>query len=298
MTDAPTAPLASGIPTERWRPSPVRAMVERLATPAIYLINRPSMQPLARLIHEFALRCNGIGNNVEGPSGLARSEERFLRQALAQFAEGVVLDVGANVGGYARFVRELAPRARLIAFEPHPRTFAALRAVAERDGFEAIHAAMSDAPGTTTLYDFPDNDGSTQASLDPNVIFLHGGQQPVAHPVECLTLDGFAEARGIERIHLLKIDTEGFDLNVMRGARRLLAERRIGLIQFEFIGSNIARKVSVRDFLEVLAEPGYEVARLCMNGQPAPLGPYSPKFHEVFLRHNLVAYPKGGLEGR
>jgi len=280
---------------ERWKPSRARAAVERLASPMIYLLNRPRCAGASRLIYEFALRCNGIGNNATGPSGLARGEERFLRRTAADFRAGTVLDVGANAGDYARHVRSLAPEASIVAFEPHPRTFGRLRRTAETHRFEAINMAVSDTAGTVTLYDFPDTDGSTQASLDPGVIMLHGGRAPVSHQVECTTLDAFAEARGIETVHLLKIDTEGFDLNVLKGARRLLAERRIKLIHFEFIGSNVVRRVCMRDFFEVFEEGGYGIARICLNGMLLPLGAYSPKFHEIFVRHNLVAAPSRGM---
>jgi FkbM family methyltransferase len=274
---------------ERWRPSRRRAAAEKLALPAIYLLNRPAFASTGRLLLEFALRCNGIGNNATGPSGLTRGEERFLRAAAAGLRSGLVLDVGANAGAYARSVRSLAPEARIIAFEPHPRTFETLRATAAAHGFEAINVAVSDTTGSATLYDFPDADGSTQASLDPGVILLHGGKAPVSHEVACITLDAFAETRGIELIHLLKIDTEGFDLNVLKGASRLLAERRILMIHFEFIGSNVVRRVTMRDFFAVLE--GYRIARICLNGALLPLGAYSPKFHEIFVRQNLVAVP-------
>lgn len=280
---------------ERWKPSRARAAVERLASPVVYLLNRPRCAGASRLIYEFALRCNGIGNNATGPSGLARGEERFLRRTAADFRAGTVLDVGANAGDYARYVRSLAPEASIVAFEPHPRTFARLRQTAETHRFEAINMAVSDTVGMVTLYDFPDTDGSTQASLDPGVIMLHGGRAPVSHHVECTTLDAFAEARNIETIHLLKIDTEGFDLDVLKGARRLLAERRIKLIHFEFIGSNVVRRVCMRDFFEVLEEGGYRIARICLNGMLLPLGAYSPKLHEIFVRHNLVTAPSRGM---
>lgn len=275
---------------ERWKPSRGRAAIERLAAPAIYVLNRPRFAAVTRLIHEFALRCNGIGNNATGPSGLTRGEERFLRRAASGLQGGVVLDVGANVGDYAVYVRRLAPEAQIIAFEPHPSTYRRLGQIAKIHRFEAIDSAASDVVGTVTLYDFPDTDGSTQASLDPDVIHLHGGLTPVSHQVACTTLDAFAEARRIETISLLKVDTEGFDLNVIRGARRLLAEHRIRLVHFEFIGSNVVRRVAMRDFFEVLEEGGYRIARICLNGMLAPLGSYSPKLHEIFARHNLVAF--------
>lgn len=89
------------ITLDRWRPSRLRKAMESLATPAVYLLNRPSLAPISRLLFEFALRCNGIGNNATGSSGLARGEERFLRRVAGGLRTATVLDVGANAGDYS-----------------------------------------------------------------------------------------------------------------------------------------------------------------------------------------------------
>jgi hypothetical protein len=74
---------------------------------------------------------------------------------------------------------------------------------------------------------------------------------------------------------------------VLRGARQAIADRRIKMIQFEFIAANIATGVSMRGFFDVLA--GYDLYRLCLNGTLAPLGRYDVKRHEIYVTHNLVA---------
>ena len=88
---------------------------------------------------------------------------------------------------------------------------------------------------------------------------------------------------------MLKIDTEGHDLDVLRGARQAIARRAIKLIQFEFIPANVATRVFMRDFFNALA--GYRLHRLCLNGDLLPLGNYDVKRCEVFVTHNLVAIP-------
>jgi len=273
----------------KWEPSARNARLERLFYPVAYALNRPALSGLGRLIYELALRCNGIGVNIDGSSGININEEKFIRRLAPSLQRGVVLDIGANAGGYAKHIRQVAPDATIYAFEPHPRTFAALQKQAALSRFEPIQAAMSDSAGEMTIYDFAGADGSTQASLDPAVIQLHGGGPVVGHAVQCTTLDAFVAARGIERIDLLKIDTEGFDLAVLRGATEVLRRRTAKVIQFEFIGSNIARRISMRDFFEMLE--GYRIHRLCLNGALDPLDSYSTKHCEIFVRHNLIALP-------
>ena len=275
----------------RWQPSRHRILLEKIAYPLAYLINRPSLAGVGRLMFDLALRCNGIGISYAGVSGLTLAEERFLRAFSGRLQDGVVLDVGANAGSYSAFVRSLAPRARISAFEPHPRTIGVLRETAAKHTFEALNLAMGEANGSVTLYDFAESDGSTQASLDATAVNLHGGGPTIAHPVECVALDSYAAVRGWERIALLKIDTEGFDVAVLRGARRLIAERRIGMIQFEFIPSNIVRPVTMKDFYEAL--PGYVIHRMCLNGALLPMKDYIIRYCEIFAIQNLVALPDG-----
>lgn len=283
---APSSPAAAVIPV--WRERRGRQLAAQLALPLIWLLNRPAAAGLGRALYDIALRCNGIAINYKGRHGLTLPEERFLARIAPALGEGTVLDVGANRGAYARELRRLAPRARILAFEPHPRSHAALSAALEGSGVEALQLAFGDSAGTLKLYDFAGADGSTQASLSRESVGLYT-RDMVEHAVPCTTLDAFLDERGIDRVAFLKVDTEGFDLKVLQGARQALAARRIRLIQFEFIAANIATGVRMRDFFELLE--GYRIARLCLNGEEQPLGAYSVKHHEIYVNHNLVARP-------
>ena len=86
----------------------------------------------------------------------------------------------------------------------------------------------------------------------------------VGHAVDCTTVDAFMDETGINHIDLLKIDTEGHDISVLKGTRRALTERKIGMIRFEVIPAAIATRVTMRDFREILK--GYGTGRLCPNG--------------------------------
>jgi FkbM family methyltransferase len=181
----------------------------------------------------------------------------------------------------------LAPDARILAFEPHPRTIAVLRERLAGSRVEIFQVALGDAAGETTIYDFADADGSTQASLSRESVALYA-QDVVAHPVSVKTIDALMAEQRIERIALLKIDTEGLDHKVLLGAHAAIAARRIGMIQFEFIEANVATRTTMRDFFDAL--PGYGIARLCLNGEEWPLD-YSVKYCEIPVSQNLIARP-------
>ena len=114
--------------------------------------------------------------------------------------------------------------------------------------------------------------------------------ETVTHEVATITIDALLAEQGITHVALLKIDTEGHDLAVLRGAAEAIRDRRVGLIQFEFIPANIATHVTMRDMFEAL--PGYRIHRLCLNGGLLALDPYDVKFCEIYVTQNLIAVPR------
>jgi len=278
--------------TKLWQHSRLRALLAKIAYPVFLALNRPSMTWFGNLAYDFALRCNGIAITFSGKSGLTRAEEHFLRRNKTRFQDGVLLDVGANRGDYARLLHKLAPSARVIAFEPHPSTFALLsRLLVDIQPIHLINKAVGDKVGQLKLYDFQFADGSSQASLNEAAIALYSNDI-VEHVVDCTTIDDFMAESGINHIDFLKIDTEGHDLSVLRGAKQALRDRRIGMIQFEFIPANIATGATMHGFFEALE--GYRISRLCLNGALRSLEPYDVKRCEIYVTHNLIATPVNG----
>jgi len=287
--DRVSEPPAGPTPRIRpWRDTPAKRLMATLIEPLVYAINRPAMAWFTRAFYDLALRFNGIAINFKGRHGLTAAEERFLARHLNRAEPGVLLDVGANVGAYARRLRALCPAARIVAFEPHPETFRRLAANTASDRIEVVNCAVGAAPGRLDLHDFADADGSTQASLSRDAVGLFTGNI-VSHAVECTTIDAYMIEAGIQSIAFLKIDTEGFDLDVLHGAAGAISKRAIQMIQFEFIPADVARRIFMRDFFAAL--PGYRLHRLCLNGELLPLTEYNVKTCEIFVTHNLIALP-------
>ncbi len=283
-------PIPSVIPqaptTPKFTNSALKQAVTFLAFPVFYALNRPSLQRLAELAYDFALRWNGFAIGFQGRYGLSHAEERFLSRRLPAIGNGVLFDVGANHGAYTRFLHRLSPGSRIHAFEPHPKTFASLRQRTAGPLVTLVNMAVSDRSGTMQLYDFAEADGSTQASLAQASVGMFD-PDTVSHTVEVTTIDAYMAKTGTGIVDFLKIDTEGFDINVLRGAKGALDRGAIKAIQFEFIPANIAMRVTMRDFFEILH--GYTLFRLCLNGGLMPLRRYDVKRCEVYVTHNIVA---------
>lgn len=200
-----------------------------------------------------------------------------------------MVDVGANEGSYASEVLKLKANARVFAFEPHPETYTRLSSVLS--GFKnvtCINAACGSVPGKLGLFDYEGSTGTQHASLHEGVIErVHHGRS-VQHVVDVVTLDTFATDHKISTIELLKIDTEGHELEVLKGAENLLRKGGIRAIQFEFSEANVVSRVFFRDFYDLL--PNYKFHRMLRNGLIA-LDPYMPLWCELFGFQNIVALP-------
>ncbi|MFZ9888828.1 MAG: FkbM family methyltransferase [Myxococcota bacterium] len=148
--------------------------------------------------------------------------------------------------------------------------------------------ALSDHSGGAVLFDLARHEGSQLASLHREALSPQQAEMTQL-TVQTRTLDDFCAEHGVERIDLLKIDTEGHELRILDGARRMLAEKRIRALQFEFNEMNVASRSFLKDFIERL--PGHHLFRLLPTGL-LPVAPYSPFFFEVFGFQNIVALPR------
>ncbi len=88
---------------------------------------------------------------------------------------------------------------------------------------------------------------------------------------------------------LIKIYAEASGLNVLHREAWTITDRGKSHIRFAPISIDVIRRISVADFFDAL--PGYSLNRIALNGALLPLGRYNPKWHEIAVRHSLVAVP-------
>lgn len=246
---------------------------------------RRSLYRLNKFLYLLSLRGMGMYGAIDDCSSTG-GEALFLKRISGVWPkEAIIIDVGANVGHYSQAVLDLAAHARVFAFEPHPRTFATLtEALAERA--EAINCGCGSRKGRATLFDYRENDGSTHATLHREVFDKLYRSQVISHEVNIIRLDDFIAERKLENIDLLKIDTEGNELEVLKGAAKAIAKGKVDVIHFEFNSMNVVSRSFLKDFIDLL--PDYKFARLLPDG-PVELGLYAPVTHEIFAYQNLIA---------
>jgi FkbM family methyltransferase len=142
----------------------------------------------------------------------------------------MVFDVGANEGQTVETIKVNWPRATIHAFEPGPDAFAVLQRHASRfEGVILNNAAVGSAPGTLPLIE---NSQSEMSSFLP-LGRAGWGRELRRTPVQVVTLDDYCARQGIDSIDVLKCDTQGYELEVFRGAERLMTAGRIRMVYFE-----------------------------------------------------------------
>jgi FkbM family methyltransferase len=194
--------------------------------------------------------------------------EQHLAHLFGRLRVNCVFDVGAHHGEYAEDLRGLGYQGRIVSFEPVPENFAVLAGHAQKDGrWQVRQLALADRAGGADMNVLG---GSTFSSLlEPNEYGRErfGDKMAVARsqavPVARLE-DVFDEClAGLDRPRVfLKADTQGYDLEVLRGAGSRL-DQVVGL-QVELSVKPIYRDVSTSfgGAVAWLQERGFELTGL------------------------------------
>jgi|688.fasta_scaffold07770_4 FkbM family methyltransferase len=262
-------------------------MLEKIISIYVFLFGRARFKKFNKLLYLMSLGGLGILNyrNMKD-SG----EKSFLAKYLKKNG-GVLIDVGANQGNYSLEAITVCPNIKVFAFEPHPITFRSLyKNVESHENIFTVNKGMSWRKGVSKLYDHFNKDGSSHASLFQDIITeFHGAELVACHEIELTTIDDFLYAENINEIDLLKIDTEGNELEVLRGGANAIKDRKIKAIQFEFNVTNVYSRTFFVDFWKILN--GYRFYRLLPN-EMLEIKKYEPRDCEIFSYQNIVAILK------
>lgn len=221
------------------------------------LVNWAFDKPLrSAALHRLARAYNRVyTNGVIDRVDIQTNGELHL---LARVARGVsvAFDVGANVGDWTEELLKFNAAADVHAFEPVSST----RKVFEEKAFPpSVHLCpfgLSDHATEQTIYDYGNDGGMNSIYRRTDLESRNSALRPSTEQIDLQTLDAYADEKSIERIDFLKIDVEGHELSVLRGAARMLAENRIGIIQLEYGTSFHYANVLLRDIFDAVRPAG------------------------------------------
>ena len=199
---------------------------------------------------------------------------------------GTIFDVGANRGDWSAEVLALNFRGRLFAVDPLPRNIDSLKKrFPTSDSFIPIQYALSDSIKDTKFFsNAEESQSGTDSLYNMNEIGYTASLNVVN--VKCTTLDSLAKDVNVRNIDFLKIDVEGHEFFVLRGAKSLLSEGAIDFIQIEFGHAARAARIYLHDIVKLMNQYSYRSYVIKANGF-APLN-FTPFTENRYSYINLL----------
>jgi FkbM family methyltransferase len=216
-----------------------------------------------------------------GPTDIQQLFEVFCQE------DSNVIDVGANIGVTAVIAGLLAPRGSVLALEPVKETFNYLVANVDQSkllNVKCLNVAAGSAEGHVQVVTRPGHSFASFVGYE-EVLERYVGYEE--ERVEAITLDRLIQQEGMARIGFVKIDVEGFELEVLRGSSELLKNSQpTVLLEANHYCLNIFRRISMVDFTEEILS--YFPIVFAVDASSEILDLTAKINHPVFFHDNVV----------
>ena len=197
----------------------------------------------------------------------------------------VIFDVGANKGQSVERFRNYLPKAKIYSFEPYVPVFEILKEKEKKDqNLKCFNFGLGSTKGIFPFYRNPDSGSNSfyKINIKRESFALSNSKvgkknHNITTPKEVLefnskttvsvdTLNNFCKKQGIKKIDILKIDTQGFEAEVLKGASNML--KNIFIIELEIIFSDIYKKSSSIGVIEsLLSNYGFNLWEISYIGK-------------------------------
>jgi len=249
-------------------------------------VTNEQRQILSTRILDIALSIRGY-NNFQ--SDEVSGEKFFINEVLSKLNPKVCVDVGANVGGYSAALLE-STNSQVYAFEPLFEPFNELSRLKKHYG-ERFISENKGVGRRNEVLDLYFNESATEhASFSTEIQNVPYVKNQNSRKIEVVSLDSYFKDKS-QIIDFIKIDTEGYEYEVIVGAQRILRENRPKAIQIEFNWHQLFRGQSLWSLAQLFS--GYKAYQLLPNllMQRDPRDPYSNVYcfsNFVFIRSDLI----------
>lgn len=247
------------------------------------------LQHLFESLFYISIRGLNYGNGGNFKTSGELNVLKFLSDKFRKEASVIIFDVGANVGNYSKALTDVFnSKATIHAFEPSKKTYSIFLETTKNSQYIIPNnIGFSDTESSQLLY--TDADASGLASIYHRKLEHLGISMDKSEEVQLTTIDAYCTKNNIDRIHFLKLDIEGHELKALNGAKQMIANKQIDVIQFEFGGSNIDSRTYFQDFYYLLKD-NYKIYRILRDGLLEI--PVYKETHELFQTINYLSVKK------
>lgn len=227
--------------------------------PPNYLYSKNSLREVTRREIKYLL---DISDTVEHAIYFGYKDE--AQETLFRLAKDkkFLIDVGVNIGSVVLNFARICPHAQIFGFEPDKRSF--LKATGNiglntYQNLEIINKGLGETPEKVKLYRV----NSENAGMNRILPETETVQSELFEfdEIEIITLDDFAKERSLARVDLIKIDVEGYELHVLRGAKQVLSLYKPALF-IELDDDNLrVQSASAEGLISFLEGMEYDIRR-------------------------------------
>jgi len=244
----------------------------------------------SRFDRDLKFRCEldeHIGSYIFWRGAYSRDILKVLAPILTE--EMTFIDVGANQGEFTLFAAKRLRKGHIIAFEPTSHMFEKLSHNVVLNGFrniELVNQALSDKPGKLPIY-MPRGrfrDGSYQYGLSS--LYRTSTVADYVEMINVTTLDEYVKRTQLTRINVIKIDIEGSELFMLRGAAQTLKTFKPILVVEVGRKTCLAAGYDCKEILEFIASFGYRIEYIMPGGKTQPL-----ESRTLADNQNMICYP-------
>ncbi len=250
---------------------------------------RPSTQRLNAVILDFAVRARGFN----AQPGLQASGEISFISKLAKIQPQLCLDIGANTGIYSRALLEMTD-AKVLSFEPLPSTFEQLRSLEQEfpGRLTCLNFGLANESGEKDLH-YGIRSQLASFSSEVSEIGYVGRVNTEVMRVPVRRLDEFIDQVAGQqlRLDLIKIDTEGFEYEVLLGGLKLISKFAPRYIQIEFNVHHLFRNQSLMEIANLI--PEYDAHQLLAEGRGMVARDVKDPLSNFFAYSNWVFVRRG-----